>query len=166
MNQAVTIPPKRPGATWSDAAHREVYLAYVVEGLSALNTARRLTKRLGEPYTRNQVLGYAIRSDWPHVAETAVQPKSTPHPKTPPAHRSKVQKPGPRSRPLAECDPRDLDGRLLESNCKFPVGQSPPPGEMAGQLFCGETPQVGPYCDHHARIAYPPAAYQRAKERT
>jgi hypothetical protein len=165
MNAPLVIPEKKPGSTWADDAHREVYLAYVIEGLSAGSTAKRLAQRLGGEFTKNQVVAYAHRNGWPHVA-AASGPRKAVVAEATGSYRAKVQKPGPKSRPLAECDPRDPDGCLVERNCKFPVGKSPPAGAMAGQLFCGETPEVGPYCDHHAQIAYPPAAYQRVKERS
>lgn len=163
MNAPLVIPPKKPGSTWSEDAHREVYLTYVIEGLSAGSTAKRLAQRLGGEFTKNQVVAYAHRNGWEHVAAPSGPITTTKG--NPNAYRAKPQKAGPKSRILAELDPRDPDGKLIETSCKFPVGKSPPQGDMAAQLFCGEVAKVGPYCCGHARIAYPSAAHQR-KERS
>ncbi len=49
---------------------------------------------------------------------------------------------------------------LTEQTCKWPIGDP----SKEDFFFCGRRSEVGiPYCTHHARIAYQPAADRRRK---
>ncbi|KQV66616.1 GcrA family cell cycle regulator [Caulobacter sp. Root343] len=52
-----------------------------------------------------------------------------------------------------------VDRGLKASCCKYPVGPTPPIGEMHLQLFCaaGTGDPMRPYCDCHERVAWKPS---------
>jgi hypothetical protein len=57
-------------------------------------------------------------------------------------------------------DREPIDGRLTvvdltESSCRWPTGN---PRDLKTFRYCGEAAQGGPYCEHHARLAYLPRA--------
>ena len=52
--------------------------------------------------------------------------------------------------------------QLTDATCRWPVGD---PGS-ADFFFCGgQTKEDGPYCTHHSRVAYQPAADRRRDRR-
>ena len=52
--------------------------------------------------------------------------------------------------------------QLTEYTCKWPIGD---PGDEEFH-FCGRRSEVsGPYCDHHARVAYQPVQERRRERR-
>jgi GcrA cell cycle regulator len=53
--------------------------------------------------------------------------------------------------------------QLTEATCRWPVGDPGSPDFF----FCGgEAKEDGPYCTHHARVAYQPANERRRSSRT
>jgi hypothetical protein len=55
-------------------------------------------------------------------------------------------------------DEEPIDGKLTvvdmtPSSCRWPTGN---PRDLKTFRYCGEAAQGGPYCEHHARLAYLP----------
>jgi len=55
-------------------------------------------------------------------------------------------------------DQEPIDGKitvvdLTESSCRWPTGN---PRDLKTFRYCGEAAPGGPYCEHHARLAYLP----------
>jgi GcrA cell cycle regulator len=74
--------------------------------------------------------------------KTVFRPKAIVKPLTPP--RRDVEEPTPLLIPLLA---------LEASSCRFPIGDK----GATGYLFCGhQSWQLLPYCEYHARLAYPP----------
>lgn len=64
---------------------------------------------------------------------------------------------------LPECEQRVTIMELREGMCRWPIGDPTSPEFR----FCGARADIGsPYCDHHARIAYQPAADRRRERKT
>ena len=55
-------------------------------------------------------------------------------------------------------DQEPIDGKitmvdLTESSCRWPTGN---PRDLKTFRYCGEAAPSGPYCEHHAQLAYLP----------
>lgn len=95
----------------------------------------QIAEMLGGGLTRNAVAGKTDR-----MALPARGPRSC----APSVPRPRAHEPDPANRvAFAE---------LHAQHCRFPYGD---PGHP-DFLFCGSPKQRGPYCEHHARIAYQP----------
>ena len=86
----------------------------------------------------------------PHVSEGAAEETA------PTAHRHELSAV---ARPVS---PRATITELRESMCRWPMGDPTAPEFR----FCGGRAITGlPYCTHHARVAYQPAADRRRDRR-
>jgi GcrA cell cycle regulator len=64
--------------------------------------------------------------------------------------------------PVPEFEQRVTIMELREGMCRWPIGDPTSPEFR----FCGARSDIGsPYCDHHARIAYQPAADRRRERK-
>ena len=154
--------PRAPGngPGWTDT-RTERLKALWAEGRSASEIAGLL----GE-VTRNAVIGKVHRLDLAGRKTTSRQP--VPRRTSPRRHRSgRVELRLPPSRfvraasPLPPSPPPPVAARMLplrqlrDDQCRWPAGDP----RKAGFGFCGCQKASGvPYCEHHAAIAYNPAA--------
>ena len=145
--------------------------------------AEKLTKEFGDNFTRNSVIGRAhrvkvfVNGVWKKLCEAYPRPSATrvarkqDKPFTQPRNRVRADKPAtnaiyaplpkpPRSHltiPVLAAAPDNIIKTLslTETTCRWPIGD---PLE-ADFHFCGRRKSFGiPYCEHHAAIAYNPAA--------
>lgn len=125
-------------------------------------SASQVAAELGGGATRNAVIGKVHRIGLVQRDKTKCQPLEKP----------KKQKPRPFTAPLPEVEMQPLpedqiavqtSGRvtimgLSATTCRWPVEHT-----GGGWLFCGCTAQFGkPYCESHARIAYPSGPPRKA----
>ncbi len=156
------------------------------EGLSASQIAAQLGS-----VTRNAVIGKVHRlklsgrgkqtSSAPRVKKPQSSIASTPRSSSPRNHTARVSSHGhsignaalkteyvsiPRTQTVAEISPlfvvpvsRELKlVQLTETTCKWPNGD-PMHDDFS---FCGnDSPDSGPYCGYHSRLAYQPAAERK-----
>jgi GcrA cell cycle regulator len=144
---------------WSDARTDRLRVLF-----EAGRSAAEIAVDLGGGITRNAVIGklhrIGLRKDKkPKVArrprDRVFRPRQ---PATPAIARQRVEEP-------VYCDdyvpPAEQRRSLLEldgTNCHWPIGH---PGEPDFHFCGGEAFGPGPYCAHHARIAYVPASDRR-----
>lgn len=158
------------GAGWTDE-RVELLGKLWGEGLSA----SQIAAVLGGGVTRNAVIGKVHRlglAGRPRAgqAEMARNPKPRPVPAPPPT----ADRDRPLVRPSAAVPPTLPQPRIEEvaipvsdrvsimelrdSMCRWPIGDPSSPDFG----FCGGRAQTGlPYCPHHCRIAFQPAAERR-----
>jgi hypothetical protein len=183
MSSEPVCPPKLAGSDRSEEEHYELWRAYVVDGLSAANTAKRLNRLFPDrPQTKDSVVGYAHRSGLAaqHVrapdgsAVKRLNQATTAKAIADVVTRIKPSKrlPGPKSTILADLDPvigarfdvaLNAEVDVIEKSCRWPVGPVLPPWRMSEQLFCGEVqnPALAPYCPDCAAVAYGMAGVAR-----
>ncbi len=144
-----------------------------LEGLSASQIAAELSHGI----TRNAVIGKVHRLGLSGrvKAPTAAAPRQRTRPQ-PTRQQPRTVAPVTRGnvalafRPVEAPEPMPVEDvvipmsemvtimELRESMCRWPVGDPTTPEFR----FCGSrTPATGPYCGHHARIAYQPAQDRR-----
>ena len=139
---------------WTDEAVDLLNRFYLVEGLSAAQTAKALDRALGGAPTRNAVLGKAQRMGWAKPAE--------PKPPPPPPRSFAKARHGPIARPrllpdrplppLREVEaasrPKPWTERL-RGECCYPLGEPVAPGQ---QLCCAAPTGGGSYCRPHRAL--------------
>lgn len=142
-------------AAWPDDLADKVRQAYIVEGLSATQTALRL----GKGITRAAVIGLANRRGW---KKTNGGMGGRQAPSNPNAFVTVNPAPvveSPTARRFGEKYPATDSARLLvdlgPGQCKWPVGVPDQPGD---QLFCAGRASEGVYCPAHRKRAYQPKA--------
>jgi len=158
--------PRAPGngPGWTDE-NVELLKKLWADGLSASQIARKI----GE-VTRNAVIGKVHRLGLACRKTTSRQP--VPRRTSPRRDRSgRVELRLPPSRfvraasPLPPSPPPSVAALMLplrqlrDDQCHWPIGDPRAPGFG----FCGRRKSTGiPYCEHHAAIAYNPAARRRS----
>lgn len=181
---------------WSEEAKTDLRKWYVLDGMSASQIAKALAGKYKQPVSRSAVIGklhrlgvsQEVRESRPSapkavsvapvretptrvLRQTAVKLAPAPAAPAKPSTTAPIN-PAPVA-PMPEPAPELvvvgqavvlLD--LKSACCKYPVGPTPPAGEMHLQLFCAaETgDSIRPYCDKHERVAWKSAsAADRAK---
>ena len=135
------------------------------DGLSA----SQIAKFLGG-VTRNAVIGKVHRlglAGRTTPTRPAKRPSRAPRPRvmSPAAPRLRLPPLAPAAdvpqlAPLMFDDGRHADVlSLRETMCKFPIGDP----TDAAFAFCGRPSCSGPYCSHHARLAYQPAPARKRR---
>ncbi|MBV1704969.1 MAG: GcrA cell cycle regulator [Hyphomicrobiales bacterium] len=147
-------------------------------------TASQIAAELGHGVTRNAVIGKVHRLGLSARARPAGAPAPRQRSATPRAHRpavpmthgnaalafapARAAQPAPRPRveEVAEVVPMTEPVTIVELRemmCRWPLGD-PTTSEFR---YCGgKTPEVGPYCAHHRRVAYqPPQDRRRERDR-
>ncbi len=161
--------------SWTDE-RVELLRKLWLDGLSASQIAGELAHGI----TRNAVIGKVHRLGLsgrvkaqapaaPRQRTARAVPRSTPRPATPLSRGNLAVA----FRPMEAPDPMPAEEvvipmsdmvtimELREGMCRWPVGDPTTPEFR----FCGSKgATVGPYCNHHARIAYQPAQ-ERRRER-
>jgi len=163
--------------SWTDE-RVELLRQHWMEGKSA----SQIASLLGHGLTRNAVigkvhrLGLASRAKSPssssgHAAHRAPNAAHHAAPRPPTAHRilrgATALAVAPQ--PLAEAEPEAFEGvvvpmslrvtivDLKEAMCRWPLGDPTSPDFR----YCGSPVASGPYCMHHAQLAYQPAPERR-----
>lgn len=149
---------------WTDE-RRELCLSLWVNG----STARQIAMRLGG-VSRNAVLGLVHRAGLSNRAvasrpsRVVIKPPAIPRPLRITARNQVFAEPEPRA-PTVVVEWRDEPPgsatplTLAAYQCKWPIGDPQDPGFT----HCGERAPDGPYCRHHASIAYAPAKERKSR---
>lgn len=154
-------PPRTSRSTRTQEEHETLWKLYIVEGRSASECAKIMRSSFGTGDTRNAVVGYAYRQQWPERAAGGPGRPVNSSPVVKPPSVGKERPAGPRAALLPDLDPivgqREEGGVIypvFERSCRFPVGPSPR-FRMSEQLFCGEPAALDmPYCRRCAGRAY------------
>jgi GcrA cell cycle regulator len=162
-------------ATWTDERVEQLKKLWEA-GLSASQIAGELGN-----ITRNAVIGKVHRLGLSGRAKSPTSTAPRPRKARPQQHMMRISRPAVRGNTAlaqafmveVEPDPIAYDNvvpmsqrrtllELNEGTCKWPVGD---PGS-AEFFFCGG-PSIGslPYCAHHSRVAYQPAADRRNRRK-
>lgn len=137
------------------------------EGLSC----SQIAKRIGDPCTRNAVIGKKVRMKLPNPTTQRRTYSTKVAPAAPrPGRKAPTLKPRliDAEAPLEICGALVTLENLVAGMCRWPIGDPIDPGFR----FCGNTPMGRrPYCEAHAAIARqaapapPPDGYVRLKQR-
>jgi GcrA cell cycle regulator len=160
--------------SWTDERVEQLKKMWL-DGLSA----SQIANELGDGISRNAVIGKVhrlglsgrVKSPAPAAARPRARSDGeTAGPSAPVVHGNLAvavetrPAPAPAPRPVAEDVVVPISERvgimdLRESMCRWPLGDPASPEFR----YCGAKMQVGlgPYCTHHARIAYQPAMDRR-----
>jgi GcrA cell cycle regulator len=168
--------------SWTDE-RVELLRQHWIEGKSA----SQIASLLGHGLTRNAVIGKVHRLGLAGRAKSASPAGSHPRPASSRqgaphagAPRATSVPPrvvrgatalaiAPRARPEAEPEPEPYESVVLpmslrvtivelkEAMCRWPLGDPASPDFR----YCGSPTAAGPYCVHHARLAYQPAQDRR-----
>jgi len=155
---------------WTDEQRKAIAMAYYTDGESASAIAARYG------VSRNAIIGLAHRvrarsGGLTRKLAYAVAPQQPKQARAAKADRPRKQSPRtwhmqacalakarpvpaePVSPPQPLAAARSIPQSLLGADeCKFPV--TPHDAPRAAHLFCGLPAEGGPYCPHHAEIAY------------
>lgn len=132
----------------------------LIEGLSASQTAKVLTKRFGREFSRNSVISRANRKNVPFAVTAEKRQRGGAASRA--IAKAKLALPGHVRpalpvEPIPEDDPNDIPLRTLDDlgddHCRWPI-DGPFKGRTFG--FCGREKVKGlPYCEKHSQRAYP-----------
>jgi len=159
--------------SWTDE-RVELLKKLWTDGLSASQIAGELGG-----ITRNAVIGKVHRLGLSGRAKSPSSAAPRPRKARPAAHMVRVSRPSVRGNTAlaydyeAEAEPELADAvipmeqrrtlvQLTEATCRWPVGD---PGSPDFYFCGGPSREDGPYCVHHSRIAYQPAAERRRDRR-
>lgn len=159
--------------SWTDE-RVELLKKLWADGLSASQIAGELGG-----ITRNAVIGKVHRLGLSGRAKSPSSSTPRPRKARPASHMVRVSRPAVRGNTAlaydyeAEAEPELVEAvipleqrrtlvQLTDATCRWPVGD---PGSQ-DFFFCGgPTKEDGPYCTHHSRVAYQPAADRRRDRR-
>lgn len=159
--------------SWTDE-RVELLKKLWADGLSASQIAGELGG-----ITRNAVIGKVHRLGLSGRAKSPSSSAPRPRKTRPASHMVRVSRPAVRGNTAlaydyeAEAEPELVEAvipleqrrtlvQLTDATCRWPVGD---PGS-ADFFFCGgPSKEDGPYCTHHSRVAYQPAADRRRDRR-
>mgnify|MGYP001029224883 CR=1 FL=1 len=159
--------------SWTDE-RVELLKKLWADGLSASQIAGELGG-----ITRNAVIGKVHRLGLSGRAKSPSSSAPRPRKARPASHMVRVSRPAVRGNTAlaydyeVEAEPELVEAvipleqrrtlvQLTDATCRWPVGD---PGS-ADFFFCGgQTKEDGPYCTHHSRVAYQPAADRRRDRR-
>ncbi len=154
--------------SWTDERVESLKKLWL-DGLSA----SQIAKHLGGGLTRNAVIGKVHRlglsgrasPSQPRPAFKPVRPPRMATPATPPARRAEPIAAAPmRADPIPVSAFEETGSATVLTlgahMCKWPIGDP----SRDGFAFCGRASgKDGPYCAHHAQVAYQPQAKKTAR---
>lgn len=143
---------------WNREEH-DAMVECLLEGLSASQTAKVLTKRFGREFSRNSVISRANRKNVPFAVTAEKRQRGGAASRA--IAKAKLALPGHVRpalpvEPIPEDDPNDIPLRTLDElgddHCRWPI-DGPFKGWTFG--FCGREKRKGlPYCSKHCQRAF------------
>lgn len=149
---------------WDDERNIEALKAMWTDGLSCAQIAKAIPGA-----TRSAIIGKVHRLGLEGRARPSrpmtKRAPAEPRPPRPAPKRVAPPRPIPEPQPAAEPQPvGELEGtatvlELASHMCKWPIGDP----QRESFRYCGRARGEGPYCAHHARVAFKPIPADRPR---